>query len=277
MVGAPGDKYEREADHMADTVMAMSEAADQSSDVRTGAGGTGGDSVSLSLANSHLNSDPTSCTPSASPASPTPLSPETVQQKPHVTQLPDVQLLPGLYLQRQAVLEAETPTQAGNAVPLDKHRLKQYEKEAGVDATGALEEGKKHFGGEAQKGFRETESANLADTQSAQTDAIASSNQDMFTTREEEFTNVQATQQEAQIQDESDRGRVTQEIQAIYDETKINVNGILGRMDARVNAEFTATDKRAKAVLNAARNSFSKLGNKIITANATPYISPGWR
>ena len=70
----------------------------------------------------------------------------------------------------------------------------------------------------------------------------------MFSARLEEFTNVQNSQETAKTEDEASRDRVTQDIQAIYDDTKLNVNTTLARMDARVNAEFEATDKRAKAV-----------------------------
>ena len=247
MVGAPGDKYEQEADRMADAVLAMAEPKSLSAPPKN---------------NQHTPAHPVS--PSTSAQEPAPQaqptvqsqeeSPddesdaEAVQRQPELTQLPDIQLLPGLFLQRQAVLEAETPTQEGNPVQLDEHRLELYEREAGVNASGALEEGKRHFGGEAQTTFRQSETTQLTDTQAAQSESIAVGNQDMHTARLENFTNIQATQQETQTQDEGERSRVSQEIQAIYDETKGNVNGVLGRMDARVNQEFAATDRRAKAV-----------------------------
>ena len=243
MVGAPGDQYEQEADRMANAVIAMPEPK-----ILT----------VLPKDTPHSPAQPISPKETAASAQPAIQSheaapeddpdAEAIQRQPELTQLPDIQLLPGLFLQRQAVLKAETPTQEGNAVPLDEHRLKLYEKEAGVDASGALAAGKQHFGGQAQATFRQTESTELTDTQRGQSDSIAASNQDMFSTRLENFTNIHATQQETQTQDEGERSRVSQAIQAIYDQTKGNINSVLGRMDARVNAEFAATDRRAKAV-----------------------------
>ncbi|MEM6254100.1 MAG: DUF4157 domain-containing protein [Cyanobacteria bacterium P01_D01_bin.156] len=233
MVGAPGDKFEQEADHMADTVMAMNTPKLATEPAK------------------HNKQVP--ATPQPETATDPAVQTETengqeVQRQPQVTQLPDIQLLPGLFLQRQAIVEAETPTQKDNPVPLDENRLKSYEKDAGVDATGALEEGKQHFGGGAQQKFRQTEASVQADTEKSQTDTIAAGNDDMFATRMEEMLGVQESQQESQTTDESERTRVSQEIQAIYDETKGNVNGTLTRMDQRVNDEFAATDRRAKAV-----------------------------
>jgi hypothetical protein len=235
-VGAPGDKYEREADHMADTVMAISEpkalTAPPKANKAPGAIAQSPEPLQTSgMADSRQE----------------PVNPETLQRQPQVTQLPDVQLLPGLFLQRKASLAPETLTQKGNAVPLDEHRLKHYEKEAGVDATGALDEGKKHFGGEAQQQFRQAESDKLSQTQATQSEAIATNNQDMFATRMAELSEIQSTQEESKTEDESSRDQVTQAVQSIYGETKLNVDTILTRMDERVNAEFTATDKRAKA------------------------------
>lgn len=260
MVGAPGDRYEREADSMADAVMAMPDAkqisappkANHHSPVQAAAETPGVAAQSIQPQTTETQDSETENavedqSTSEITASDS-LPPETVQRQPGPINLPDIQLLPGLFLQRQATLEAETLTQDENPVPLDEHRLKMYEKEAGVNATGAIEEGQQHFGGDAQTEFRQAEATQQTNTQATQTASIATKNEDMFATRQAEFANVQATQQETTTQDESERGRVTQEIQAIYDETKVNVNTILGNMDARVAAEFAATDKRAKAV-----------------------------
>ncbi|MEO1125070.1 MAG: DUF4157 domain-containing protein [Cyanobacteria bacterium J06639_16] len=261
MVGAPGDRYEREADNMADAVMAMPDAkqisappkANQQSPVQAAAETPGVAAQSIQPQTTETQAGETEDavddqSTSEITASDSLTPPETVQRQPGPINLPDIQLLPGLFLQRQATLEAEALTQDDNPVPLDEHRLEMYEKEAGVNATGAIEEGQQHFGGDAQAEFRQAEATQQTNTQAAQTASIATKNEDMFATRQAEFANVQATQQETTTQDESERGRVTQEIQAIYDETKVNVNTILGNMDARVAAEFAATDKRAKAV-----------------------------
>ncbi|MEM9214880.1 MAG: DUF4157 domain-containing protein [Cyanobacteria bacterium P01_F01_bin.150] len=270
MVGAPGDKYEVEADHMADTVMSMAEPAVQpeaATEPPATVQASPEQDVSLEL---QTPPQPSPCQgEGADPVSPyvlqtgfaktkgglrgvkqTPDEPQSqsLQRQSELSQLPDIQLMPGLFLQRKVALDGDAPSQEGNAVPLDQHRMEQYEKEAGVNATGAIKEGKEHFGGAAQAQFRQAEASQHAEAHSAQTDTIASTNQDMFSARMTEFTNVQTSQETAKTEDEASRDRVTQEVQAIYDTTKLNVNTTLARMDSRVNAEFAATDKRAKAV-----------------------------
>ena len=259
-VGAPGDKYEQEADRMADAVMAapaVQPLTEPAKDSKQSPGQPEGAVQTIQPQETATEEAPDNPVTPANQAPDNPANPGTVQRQPGPINLPDIQA-PGLYLQRQAVLEAETITQEELEVPLDEHRLQQYEKEAGVDASGAIEAAQQHFGGTAQAEFRQTETATLVDTESVQTDTVVASNEDMFADRLEEFTNVRATQHEAQLQDESERSRVSQEIQAIYDETKVNVNGILADMDAKVAAEFAATDKQAKAVFEARQKQLFK-------------------
>ncbi|MGC9524635.1 MAG: eCIS core domain-containing protein, partial [Limnospira sp.] len=206
IVGAPGDKYEQEADRTAETVMRMPEAETSSS----------------------LEEESES---------------EVVPVNATVSH-------PQRMIQRDAEgFTAEKPTQEGEVI-LDQNRVELYESEAGIKVSDSVEEAKENVE-ETATSFREEEQGVQEETLDVQSGAVFDSQEQMFATRSEEFINVANTQAQAQQQDEGERARVTQEIQAIYDETQVNVNGILDRMDARVNAEFEATNKKARAAFEA--------------------------
>jgi hypothetical protein len=197
IVGAPGDKYEQEADRMADRVMAM-------------------------------------------PA-------------PGLM----VQLAPGMFIQMES-LTAEKPTQDNSEVPIDQNRLELYQSEAGIDVEGPIAEAKEHFTTSAAQEYRTAETEIHQDTQQQQTQTNDQAHQEMFATRQQEFQNVQGTQTVAQQQDETERARISQEVQAIYNQTKTNVDTILTRMDQRVEAEFAATNALARQRFEATQKQLFK-------------------
>ncbi|MEL7039837.1 MAG: hypothetical protein AAFO04_30205, partial [Cyanobacteria bacterium J06592_8] len=176
---------------------------------------------------------------------------ETPQRMPEDGENHTIERSPQPAIQRQDAqgFTAETPTQEGEVL-LDENRVELYQSEAGIDVTGAVNEAQSQVETSEQQ-FREQEQGIQTETLDVQAGAILQTEDEMFATRSEEFINVANTQAQTQQQDEVERAKVTQEIQAIYDETQTNVNGILNRMDARVNAEFEATNKRARAAFEA--------------------------
>ena len=256
VVGAPGDKYEKEADRMAEKVMAMpvkkmgrwgdredegnvdlkqeKDITSQETESRVGNEGNVDRKQVKDIA--YQENKPKS------------IPPHPLQRK--IDRLTPVgkrvQLFPGIFIQREA-LTAEKSTQEGNEVQIDQHRMAMYQGEAGVDATGALEDAKKHSRETGPKAFRQEEDSSIQETIQENIQQRDTTNQEMSATRLQEHENVKATQTESQTKDEIERARVSQEIQGIYDETKVNVNGVLGRMDARVNAEFARSNARANA------------------------------
>ncbi len=250
MVGAPGDKYEQEADRMAAKVMSMPDVTTSPSEAISESPATKPNKIQ----NAKLTTD------TESEATEEPVSKDLqfvepnqyVQREKSEQYLPIgpvLQLAPGLFVQMKMDSDEASASinQDDNEVPIDKHRMEMYEKEAGVDASGAIKDAKKQVTETGPQKFRQQEQETQGKTKEQQSTNILQKQQEMFTTKQTEFQNVKSTQDQQQQQDEGERARVTQEIQAIYDETKINVNGILARMDARVNAEFERTNKRARA------------------------------
>lgn len=269
VVGAPGDKYELEADRMAAKVMAMPVGKIGGGEI----GGSGDREETKSRVGNEGNVDrkqETDIAPQGQTASrvgneenvdlkqetdiahqernPKVIPSHPLQRK--IDRLAPVgkmiQLFPGILIQREA-LTAEKPTQEGNEVQIDQHRMAMYQGEAGVDASGALEDAKKHSRESGPKAFRQEEDSTIQETIQQNIQKRDTTNQEMSDSRLQEHENVKATQTESQTKDEIERARVSQEIQGIYDETKVNVNGILGRMDARVNQEFARSNARANA------------------------------
>lgn len=238
VVGAPNDKYEQEADRMADKVMAMPDAKVGAWGDRESGIGNRESGVSLQSENDLAEGDK---------LNPKSIETESLQTKSDrlapVGKM--VQLFPGILIHRFA--EGDLPTQEGNKVKLDQHRMAAYQGEAGVDVSGKLDKAKKHNQSAPQK-FRQQEEATRNKTIQEQAQQRDTNTQQMYETRLTEHQNVQVTQAESKSQDEIARAEVTQNIQNIYEETQVNVGGILGRMDARVDAEFARSNKRANAI-----------------------------
>ena len=250
VVGAPNDKYEQEADHMAAKVMAMPSGKLGDGEIgRWGDKGTGSPKGLPLLRsasqgegeNSNVNRQETSTSKT--------ITSDPLQRK--IDKLAPVgkmvQLFPGIFIQREA-LTAEKPTQEGNEVQVDEHRMKQYQGLAGVDAEGARNKAIAHSRETGPKEYRQDEASTLQETIAQNIQKRDTTNQEMSATRLQEHENVKASQNESQSKDEIERARVSQEINGIYDETKVNVNAILGRMDARVNQEFARSNARANAI-----------------------------
>ncbi|MBE9044999.1 DUF4157 domain-containing protein [Pleurocapsales cyanobacterium LEGE 10410] len=241
IVGAPGDKYEREADAMAEKVMAMPDSKVGGSENvarRVGNEGNLDSQQDSNIAHQQINPKSISADPLQRKCD------REASRRHRLTPIgKQVQLFPGLSIQRLV----DAPTQEGNEVQIDQHRMAKYQGEAGVDASGAINKAKKHNQSAPQK-FRQQEDVSRNETIQEQAQQRDTNTQQMYETRLAEHQNVQATQAESKTQDEIARAEVSQHIQGIYDETQINVSGILNRMDKRVNKEFAISNRRANNI-----------------------------
>ena len=249
VVGAPNDRYEQEADNrMAEKVMAMPETKIGGSGDREIGSGESGISLQQDFEASKADSEQGIGVNSPNQINPKPIETEPLQRKSDrlspVGKM--VQLFPGILVQRFA--EGDLPTQEGNKVQIDQNRLGMYQSEAGIDVSGKLNKAKANNQSAPQK-FRQQEETTCNQTIQDQAQQRDTNTQQMYETRLAEHQNVQSTQAESKSKDEIARAEVTQNIQDIYGETQVKVNGILGRMDAKVDNEFARSNRRANAIL----------------------------
>jgi hypothetical protein len=235
VVGAPGDKYEVEADQMAERVMAMPEQKTAQPE----------ESASYETESNPANSD-------SQPQIQNQIEP--IAQAENATSVDDTEseeLLAGsiqrvqLFVQRKEALEAQSVQQPEKAVPLNQERLGTWGEAGGSQAITALKDAKKNTT-EGSKKYRQQEEGQLTTAKGEALGEADKTNQEMFSDRDASMKEVGASQEQTKTEDEQKREKVTADIDKIYKQTKESVDARLKKLDEDVNKEFERGAKSAK-------------------------------
>ncbi|WP_445246351.1 eCIS core domain-containing protein [Microcoleus sp. OTE_8_concoct_300] len=235
VVGAPGDKYEREADQMAERVMAMPEPKTAQPE---------------ESASYETESNP--AIPESKPQIQNQIeSVAKAENAPFVDDAEGEQLLAAsvqrvqLFIQRKETLEAQPIEQPEKAVPLNQERLETWGEMGGSQAITALKDAKKHTQ-EGPKQYRQEEDGQLTTAKGETVGEADKTNQEMYGDRDAKMNEVAASQEQTKTEDEKKREKVTADIEKIYKQTKDGVDARLHKLDDDVNREFERGSQAAK-------------------------------
>ena len=235
VVGAPGDKYEVEADQMAERVMAMPEQKNAQPE----------ESASYETESNPTNSD-------SQPQIQNQIEPiAKAENATFVDNAESEELLAGsiqrvqLFIQRKEALEAQSVQQPEKAVPLNQERLGTWGEAGGSQAITALKDAKKNTT-EGSKEYRQQEEGQLTTAKGEAVGEADKTNQEMFSDRDASMKEVGASQEQTKTEDEQKREKVTADIDKIYKQTKESVDARLKKLDNDVDKEFERGAKSAK-------------------------------
>ncbi|MEG3928237.1 MULTISPECIES: eCIS core domain-containing protein [unclassified Microcoleus] len=232
VVGSPGDKYEQEADQMAEKVMAMP-AVETTEEVEPARGDRHSQPEIQSQtepANNNANNNQ-----DISPA-------ETIENE---RLLAESIQRSHLLIQRKVALEAQQVEQPHKEVPLNTNRLETWGEMGGSQAINALKDTKKQST-EGPKEYRQQEETQVTTARGEAVGMADQSNQEMFNDRTASMTEVATNQEQTKTEDEKKREKVTADIEKIYKQTKDSVDGRLKKLDADVDKEFKRGSDIAK-------------------------------
>ena len=235
VVGAPGDKYEVEADQMAERVMAMPEPKTPQPE----------ESASYETESTPANSDSqpqiqNQIEPIAKAENATPIN-DTESEELLAGSIQRVQL----FIQRKEALEAQSVQQPEKAVPLNQERLGTWGEAGGSQAITALKDAKKNTI-EGSKEYRQEEEGQLTTAKGEAVGEADKTNQEMFSERDASMKEVGASQEQTKTEDEQKREKVTADIDKIYKQTKDSVDARLKKLDNDVDKEFERGSHAAK-------------------------------
>lgn len=228
VVGAPGDKYEQEADRMAEQVMAMPESEMTQSEAAASY-----ESESQPQVQNQIES--------VAKAENSPLISEAENEQLLAAGIQRVQL----FIQRKESLEAPSIEQPEKAVPLNKERLETWSEMGGSQAITALKDAKKHTK-EGPKQYRQGEEGQLTTAKGEAVGEADKTNQEMFADRDTKMNQVAASQEQTKTEDEKKREKITADIDKIYRDTKSSVDTRLKKLDDDVNKEFERGSRISK-------------------------------
>lgn len=235
VVGAPGDKYEVEADQMAERVMAMPEQKTAQPE----------ESARYGTESNPANSD-------SQPQIQNQIEPiAKAENATFVDNAESEELLAGsiqrvqLFIQRKEALEAQSVQQPEKAVPLNQERLGTWGEAGGSQAITALKDAKKNTT-EGSKEYRQQEEGQLTTAKGEAVGEADKTNQEMFSDRDASMKEVGASQEQTKTEDEQKREKITADIDKIYKQTKDSVDARLKKLDNDVDKEFERGAKSAK-------------------------------
>ncbi|MDJ1184365.1 eCIS core domain-containing protein [Roseofilum casamattae] len=222
IVGGPQDKYEVEADRMADTVMGMNEP--QPIQAKEAPDGT-----------------PKVNKQTAEEAAQTKPSPVIEQQIIRAKSLAAmIHRSPQQILQRknevepQQVDKNEMDLGTGTGKTISTKDMETFGDMGGKEALGGLQDTQK-FSQEGPQQFRQEEEGAIADTKTRNQDKSKQTTEGMQQQRVQTMTDMTVKKEETKGANEAARLKITEELNAIYAESQAKVDGILAEMDAEVN------------------------------------------
>ena len=182
-----------------------------------------------------------------------------------------IQKSPNNILQRDGELNSEEftadLTQQDNdptkSPLITKERGDLYSKEAGLEnPNDVVEDTQKELTEGVTQEYRDDEATEIEQTQQLQLAGILTAVQDKQQLRTDQIEGVRTTQTETKTQDEVKRQEVNDHITNLFNQTKADVDGILGQMDVQVDQEFKNTDRYASRLFEQTqRNEFRKWKN----------------
>ncbi|MBP0029806.1 DUF4157 domain-containing protein [Roseofilum sp. Guam] len=228
-VGGPQDKYEKEADSMADRVMQMGDR----------------------------QSDPQ---PKVQPE----VEPKRNKLKqaklertvdPHVIRAKSlaemIQRSPQWIIQRKNSVEPQTIEQPNREITLTTENMETFGDMGGDKAIDSLKESK-DFSEKGPKEFREKEQGSISETQTRNKEKTQQTKEQQKGVRTQTMVDMTTKKQETKGANEEARLKITAKLNKIYEESQAKVNGILAEMDAGVQA-------RMKSGLKLARRAFERV------------------
>ncbi|MDB9518352.1 DUF4157 domain-containing protein [Roseofilum reptotaenium CS-1145] len=228
-VGGPQDKYEKEADSMADRVMQMGDR----------------------------QSDPQ---PKVQPE----VEPKRNKLKqaklertvdPHVMRAKSlaemIQRSPQWIIQRKNSVEPQTIEQPNREITLTTENMETFGDMGGDKAIDSLKESK-DFSEKGPEKFREEEQGTLTQTKTKNKEKAQQTKEQQKGVRTQTMVDMTTKKQETKGANEAARLKITAKLNKIYEESQAKVNGILAEMDAGVQA-------RMKSGLKLARRAFERV------------------
>ncbi|MDJ1175254.1 eCIS core domain-containing protein [Roseofilum capinflatum] len=235
MVGGPQDRYEVEADRMADTVMEMPDPQS----VQTS--GVGAGSPISRLEDEKLDKP--------APTEPSPLVKRQILRAKTIAET--IHRSPQWIVQREKEVEPEQaePVDLGTGTgkTLTTKDMETFSDPAfgGDKALQGLQETEK-FSEQGPEDFRKEEEGAIADTKTRNQEKSQQTTQAMKDQRVQTMTDMTTKKEETKGANEAARLKITEELNAIYTESQAKVDGILGEMDAEVQRRMALGKKVAR-------------------------------
>ncbi|MDJ1183704.1 DUF4157 domain-containing protein [Roseofilum casamattae] len=233
IVGGPQDKYEVEADRMADTVMGMSEPQPQTIQAKSAPEGT-------PKVNQQTKEDAAQMKRSAL------IERQIIQAK---SLARTIHRSPKSLVQRKEQVEVEQAEAmdlgTGTGKTISTKDMETFSDMGGDKALQGLQQTER-FSQEGPQEFRKQEEGAIANTKTRNQERSQQTTESMQNQRAQTMTDMTVKKQETKGANEAARLRITEELNSIYSESQAKVNGILTEMDGEVKRRMELGKRLAR-------------------------------